>query len=69
MEYMRSLKKVKEEEELELERQRALAAEKSESGKKRPVECGGKVKIQVQEDRSHPYGIVGQKISVAVEHA
>ncbi|KAJ3530973.1 hypothetical protein NMY22_g8350 [Coprinellus aureogranulatus] len=79
MEYMRSLKKAKqEEEEREKAEKAALKAKQNAENaaaaaadvapEQRRVECGGTVKVEVKEDRSHPFGIVGLKVSVVVEH-
>ncbi|KAJ3514767.1 hypothetical protein NMY22_g14634 [Coprinellus aureogranulatus] len=72
MEYMRSLKTAKQEEE-EREKaekaalkakqnaENAAAAAANVAPERRRVECGGTVKVEVKEDRSHPFGIVGLK--------
>lgn len=63
MEYMRELKKA------QAEAAEAETAKATAEPERRRVECGGTVSIRVEEDRkSHPFGIVGQKISVVVQH-
>ncbi|KAL0067545.1 hypothetical protein AAF712_005258 [Marasmius tenuissimus] len=34
-----------------------------------PVPCDGKIQVTVEEDRSHPLGILGQKIIVRIHHS
>ena len=49
---------------LQWQRQRRMAETKGERG-----ECNGTIKIVVERDaQSHPFGIEGQRISVAIEH-
>ncbi|KAJ2916886.1 hypothetical protein MD484_g3494, partial [Candolleomyces efflorescens] len=49
---------------LQWQRQRRMAETRGEKG-----ECNGTIKIMVERDaQSHPFGIEGQRISVAIEH-
>lgn len=53
---------------------RCYCFSKDESGSSSPTtfkarnKCRGKVNVEVQTDRSHPAGVVGQKIVVQIIH-
>ncbi|KAF6741586.1 hypothetical protein DFP72DRAFT_1083593 [Ephemerocybe angulata] len=64
MNWARAVRKVKEEADMVVQ-----DSEDEEVAEQVRVECGGRVKIVVREDAdSHPSGIVGQRITVEIEH-
>ncbi|KAF6752426.1 hypothetical protein DFP72DRAFT_1070374 [Ephemerocybe angulata] len=64
MNWARAVRKVKEQADMVVQ-----DSEDEEVAEQVRVECGGRVRIVVREDAdSHPSGIVGQRITVAIEH-